>query len=144
MTCHGWERRLSKTCQTVEIRVNGCYRDVTPAVTRKSNRASSQIQARHGLWCAFLSTDKCHNSICPISSLTGQLTMNRLALGFGLSLLLFFNRSITAQDNKSSRETLNKPCLRGSKSAGANVSDPFSLFRPLRRFACDREPSLSG
>src|SRR5437667_5986965 len=40
------------------------------------------------------------------------------------------------------RETLNKPCLRGSKSSGANVSDPFSLFRPLRRFACDREPSL--
>src|SRR5439155_1192738 len=40
------------------------------------------------------------------------------------------------------KETLNKPCLRGSKSAGANVSDPFSLFPPLRRFACDREPSL--
>src|SRR5437660_12864931 len=30
--------------------------------------------------------------------------MNRLALGFGLSLLLFFNRSITAQDNKSSSD----------------------------------------
>jgi hypothetical protein len=27
--------------------------------------------------------------------------MNRLALGFGLSLLLFFNLSITAQDNKT-------------------------------------------
>src|SRR6266516_4390442 len=30
--------------------------------------------------------------------------MNRLALGFGLSLLLFFNVSITAQDNKSSSD----------------------------------------
>ena len=30
--------------------------------------------------------------------------MNRLALGFGLSLLLFFNLSINAQDNKNSKD----------------------------------------